>query len=415
MDEDILIRVEGLAKKYCRSLKRSMLYGISDITKEILGLSLHTEKLRKDEFWALEEVGFEVARGERVGVIGQNGAGKSTLLKILNGIFLPDRGSVRIRGKIGALIEIGAGFHPMLSGRENLYLNGSILGLSRAEIAEKEESIIEFAGLHDFIDSPVKHYSSGMYVRLGFSIAAQMHPDLLLVDEVLAVGDMEFKSKSFRVMSGLCEKGKSIILVSHDLNHIRRFCTRVIWLKEGGIYRDGDVTEVTNEYMESVNKKIVTDRAQAVVSQNLGSDEIELTSVQLQNIDGEPVEGIELYDDLIVRISYKAKTSLKQPNFGIGIFSDDGVRVTQTSTAIQNISPEEIGGLGTVVCHYRNLPLMPGCYKITVAVKDKPGLVVYDRKEEIGHFFVKCGSREREETEGHGIFQHPAEWRFEND
>jgi len=186
---DIAITVDHVSKKYCKSLKRSMLYGVTDIGRNTLGLSSHSGNLRKSEFWAVDDVSFEVKKGETLGIIGPNGSGKTTLLKMLNGIFWPDKGKITVKGRVGALIEVGAGFHPLLTGRENIYINAAILGMTKEEVDEKFDDIVEFADIGDFLDTPVKFYSRGMYVRLGFAVAVHCEPDILLVDEVLAVGD----------------------------------------------------------------------------------------------------------------------------------------------------------------------------------------------------------------------------------
>src|ERR1044071_674512 len=216
MSTDTIISAEGVSKKFCRSLKHTMLYGVRDVACDVVGLSQSSNGLRQDEFWALDNVSFEVKRGECLGLIGPNGAGKSTLLKLVNGITLPDRGSIRVTGRIGALLELGAGFHPMLSGRENIHLSGAILGLSKDKLAEQFDAIVDFAGLEEFIDSPVKHYSSGMYVRLGFAIAAHADPDVLLIDEALAVGDVVFQSKCYAKLREFREQGITVIFVTHS-------------------------------------------------------------------------------------------------------------------------------------------------------------------------------------------------------
>ena len=189
MSTDTAIRVDGVSKKFCRSLRRTMLYGVRDVACDMLGLTGHLASLRPDEFWAVNDVSFEIKQGECVGLIGPNGAGKSTLLKLINGVTLPDRGSIRVRGRIGALLALGAGFHPMLTGRENIHLSCAILGLGKNETARKLDSIVDFSGLEEFIDTPVKQYSSGMYVRLGFAVAVSADPDILIIDESMAVGD----------------------------------------------------------------------------------------------------------------------------------------------------------------------------------------------------------------------------------
>ncbi len=248
----ITIKVENVSKKFSRSLKHVMLYGIQDIGRNMFGLSSRSDRLRMDEFWALNDVSFEVKKGETVGIIGANGSGKSTLLKLLNGIFMPDKGRIEIKGRVGALIEVGAGFHPMLTGRENIYVNGAILGMSKKEIDKKFDDIVKFADIGDFIDSPVKHYSSGMYVRLGFSVAVHSDPDILLIDEVLAVGDASFQNKCFKKLSEFKKEGKTIILVTHDLDAIARHCDRAVLFEGGSISRTGDPNSVVNHYYKII-------------------------------------------------------------------------------------------------------------------------------------------------------------------
>jgi homopolymeric O-antigen transport system ATP-binding protein len=230
--DDVLIKVENVSKKFCRSLKRSMLYGMEDISRDLLHLPNTSDKLRKDEFWAVDDVSFEVKRGECLGIIGRNGAGKSTLLKMLNGIILPDKGKITIKGKVGALIEVGAGFHPMLTGRENIYVNGAILGMSKREIDKKFDEIVAFAELEEFIDMPVKHYSSGMYVRLGFSIAVQIKPDILILDEILAVGDAGFRHKCYHQINKVM-KDAAVIMVSHSMDYIGHATSKVLMMTRG--------------------------------------------------------------------------------------------------------------------------------------------------------------------------------------
>ncbi len=214
---ETLIKVEDVSKKFCRSLKKSLWYGMQDLGREITGRRHGGEgQLRPDEFWAVNDISFELKRGECMGLIGANGAGKSTLLKILNGLIKPDRGQITIQGRIGALIELGAGFNPILTGRENIYVNGSVLGFTRQEIDEKFDSIVEFSEIAEFLDTPVQNYSSGMKVRLGFAVAAQMEPDVLLIDEVLAVGDTGFRMKCLNRIHELLESS-AVIFVSHSM------------------------------------------------------------------------------------------------------------------------------------------------------------------------------------------------------
>ena len=251
---DTVVKVGGVSKKYCRTIKQTMLYGITDLTKNFLGLNQRSERLRDGEFWALNDISFELNRGECLGLIGPNGSGKSTLLKLLNGIFMPDKGKIEIKGKVGALIEVGAGFHPMLTGRENIYVNGAILGMNKKEIEKKFDQIVEFAELGEFIDSPVKHYSSGMYVRLGFAIAIKSRPDILLVDEVLAVGDSKFQAKCMNAIENIKDSGTSIILVSHNEVIIERNTTDSLFLNQGDQIYIGSTGEALKLY-SNLSKK----------------------------------------------------------------------------------------------------------------------------------------------------------------
>jgi len=245
---ETLIKVEGVSKKFCRSLKRSLWYGMQDLGSELLGRRHGGNgELRPDEFWAVKDVSFELKRGECLGLIGHNGAGKTTLLRMLNGLIKPDQGRIEMRGRVGALIALGAGFNPILTGRENIYVNASVLGLSKREIDEKIEEIIDFAEIGEFIDAPVQSYSSGMQVRLGFSVASTLNPDILMLDEVLAVGDANFQSKCFQKIGRLVENS-AVILVSHYPHHIKKMCDRTLMFERGRIYEQGDPDNVLAVY-----------------------------------------------------------------------------------------------------------------------------------------------------------------------
>jgi lipopolysaccharide transport system ATP-binding protein len=255
MSNDAIISVEGVSKKFCRSLKRTIFYGTRDISRDVCGLSQRSLDLRPDEFWALDNVAFEVKRGECLGLIGPNGAGKSTLLKLLNGITHPDKGAIRVRGRIGALLELGAGFHPMLTGRENIYLSAAILGLSKDEIAKKFDAIVDFAGLQEFIDTSVKHYSSGMYVRLGFSVAISTDPEIMIIDESMSVGDAAFRKRCVETIEAFIKAGKTIVVVTHNLQEIEKIAGRIILLDHGVIRADGRSAQVIATYMNLLNTR----------------------------------------------------------------------------------------------------------------------------------------------------------------
>ncbi len=243
------VEVQGLSKKFCRRLTTGIRYSAEDVLRDVLGRSSRSSVLRPEEFWALSDVSFTLAPGESLGLVGANGAGKSTLLKILNGIVRPDRGKVRIHGRVGALIEVGAGFHPLLSGRENVYLNGAILGMSGKQVDQRLESILDFSGLDGrLLESPVRTYSSGQYVRLGFSVAVHSEPDILLVDEVLAVGDIAFVGKCRARIQEMQRSGTSIILVTHSISQMEVTCNRGICLSQGRIVMDGTAKEAGTMY-----------------------------------------------------------------------------------------------------------------------------------------------------------------------
>jgi ABC-type polysaccharide/polyol phosphate transport system ATPase subunit len=247
MHGDVLVRVEGVRKKYCRTLKESLWYGMSDLAAEVLGGGTAHDRLRAAEFWAVDGVSFELRRGESLGLIGPNGAGKTTLLKMLNGLIKPDAGRISIRGRVGALLALGAGFHLLLTGRENIFINGAVLGLTRKQIEQKLDEIIDFAGIGDFIDSPVQSYSSGMKVRLGFAVATALEPDVLLIDEVLAVGDAAFRSKCYNRIDRLRERS-AVILVSHSMEHVGRVCTSGLVLHGGAVRFHGATEQAIGAY-----------------------------------------------------------------------------------------------------------------------------------------------------------------------
>ena len=258
---DVLISVEGVSKKFCKDLRTSLKYGLGDLGREVIGRP-RSNTLRKDEFWAVNNVTFELRRGECLGLIGHNGAGKTTLLRMLNGLIKPDIGRIEMRGRVGALIALGAGFNPVLTGRENVSVNASVLGLSQQKIKERFDGIVAFAGLEEFIDMPLQSYSSGMAARLGFAVAIAVEPDILLVDEVLAVGDHAFRLKAQRAMREAMARGTSVVVVSHNLHDISGNATRCLWLEKGAVRMDDDTSTVSSEYMHSQTRSVSSsDRA----------------------------------------------------------------------------------------------------------------------------------------------------------
>jgi lipopolysaccharide transport system ATP-binding protein len=302
---EILIEVKGVSKKFSRSLRKSMWYGLQEIGNTMLGIKANKSKLRKDEFWAIKDVSFELRRGECLGLIGHNGAGKSTLLKMLNGLIRPDEGSITMRGKIGALIELGAGFNPILTGRENVYINGQLLGFSKKEIDEKLDSILEFAEIGKFVDSPVQNYSSGMKVRLGFAIAAQMEPDVLIIDEVLAVGDLGFRIKCLNRINELI-KNACVIFVSHTMPQVSRICTSGLLLDHGKIQLKteniGDLINLYYTNFSSENKAVFS------------SGKVEITNTKLISISdpSQEISAIELGEGISIALGFNVLPQVKK-------------------------------------------------------------------------------------------------------
>ena len=295
MEKDLLVEVQKVSKKFCKDLKTSLRYGLQDSFSNILQVKTSEEiTLRKKEFWAVKDISFTLRRGECIGLIGHNGAGKSTLLKMINGLINPDNGKIRIRGKVGALIELGAGFNPILTGRENIYNNAAILGFSRKEIESKMDSIIEFSEIAEFLDMPVQNYSSGMKVRLGFGIAAHLEPDILIVDEVLAVGDMGFVLKCFQAIDKILPK-TAVVFVSHNMPMVSRICNYILLLEKGEIkYQGNDISKGIDLYysrFEQNEKNVVFD-----------NQELELKSFQIKKNEDSFINwGEDFYLSLILK------------------------------------------------------------------------------------------------------------------
>jgi len=317
---DIAIRFEGAGKKFCKSLTKSMYYGGMDVLNSTIGIMPVSASLRPDEFWALEGIDFEIKRGESFGIIGPNGSGKTTLLKMLNGIFMPDKGSITIQGRVGALIQVGAGFHPMLSGRENIYINGAILGLTKKEIDQNFDSIVDFADIGDFLDSPVKYYSSGMYVRLGFAIAIHCRPDILLIDEVLAVGDIKFHYKCLKfITNSILKNGCTVVFVSHDRYAIESICQKAVYLKKGKMLKLGNTLDVIGQYLDDVKNE------EKPLNKKSGNnfDSEGITKVLFLDKEGRAQRQFKSGDAVKIRFFYYFKDAVRNPSIGITFRHND--------------------------------------------------------------------------------------------
>ena len=343
---------------------------------------------RYEEFVALRNVSFNVDEGEAVGIIGHNGSGKSTLLKCMAKIYAPNEGRIEIRKKMAALLELGAGFHPELSGRDNVFLNASILGMGRKDISARFDEIVEFSGLADFIDSPVKTYSSGMYVRLAFAVAINVDPDLLLIDEILAVGDVSFQKKCMEKFVDFRNQGRTLVLVTHDPYTVREFCDRAIWLDHGVIRRDGDPAEVVDEYTETMLGAEPTVGAE---SSRRGDGRIKVTRTELL-VGGVPVNRVRNGDDVTIRLHWEAEQPVAKPVFSVTIASLAGSTVTAPSTRDVDMVPDSLVGSGHVDVCFEALPLVASQYVLHTEITGWGRQHVYDHVQNALTFDVIAGS-----------------------
>jgi len=365
---------------------------------------------------ALVDVTFRVSSGETVGVIGANGSGKSTLLKLLSGIIRPTEGEVAVEGRLAALLELGAGFHPEISGRENIEINGLLLGLTKREIAARFDAIVRFAELEEFLDAPLKTYSSGMAVRLGFSIAAHCDPNVLLVDEVLAVGDEHFAHRCLEKFAEFERAGKTILVVSHDLNLVAERCGRAIWLERGRVAFDGTAAETVARYRDWVARQEAETRlADAVGSpavsaskspDRIGSGEAAISAVRLLDAAGQPLGSARSGKAVMIEMTFDAKRTLSDFIFGFAISTVSGVKVFGSNTEIDGFRGAELSGSGRVILEIPELDLAPGVYMLDAAVHAQTG-APYDYRRDVLRFEV---TGERAVA---GVWSPRRQWRFE--
>ncbi|HBJ36513.1 MAG TPA: hypothetical protein DDZ51_17525 [Planctomycetaceae bacterium] len=389
-NDEVLVRVDGISKKFCRSLKKSLWYGVKDIAHELNPFSKFSAvngqlpvddlsaTLREDEFWAVNDVSFELRRGECLGLIGHNGAGKTTLLKMLNGLIKPDRGHIEMRGRVGALIALGAGFNPILTGRENVYVNAAILGLTKKEIDEKLEEIIDFAEIGEFIDAPVQSYSSGMQVRLGFAVATTLKPDILLLDEVLAVGDRTFRDKCYHRVGTLLSSA-AVVFVSHDESSMRRISETAILLNRGRKIAYGNTDDIFKQYnaQPSVARsetKFVRD------AEIINSLDAKLVSVACENQLGVNVSSIVI--DLMLHIGQTIDTHCL---LALGNISRDG-GVIAVQFDFTSVFSELRLGLNRIRFSVENVSVRRGDYTVSLVVFDHEGKLILFSVRDFGRF-----------------------------
>ena len=384
---DTLVTVEHVSKKFTRDLKRSLWYGVKDVASELAGRGGARDALRKDEFWAVRDVSLEVKLGETLGLIGHNGAGKTTLLRMLNGLIKPDLGRITARGRMQALIALGAGFNPVLTGRENVYVNASVLGIAKNEIDRRFDEIVAFSGIEEFIDMPVQSYSSGMTVRLGFSVAAHLEPDVLLVDEVLAVGDLAFRTKCQVRIQDLKEMGVAIILVSHNLHTISHVCTRAVTFEKGQVIYEGDTEEAIDAYRAS----LVDGDESLVDVLRAGTGEIRIAGLDVLNEQGVAQESFEVGEPAILRFHYEAEKPVKNPVFNVTMHILNSHQVTGIRTDVDGVQLGMLEGKGYVDLMIPHLNLLPNIFTLDAVIFHDDGYTFYDRVNRIGHLKVRGG------------------------
>lgn len=370
--KEIVLSVRNVSKKFCRSLKKSLLYAAQDIGRELLRIDRRSSQLRSGEFWALKNVSFDLKNGESIGLIGRNGAGKTTLLRMISGLIKPDTGFLKIRGRVAPLIALGAGFHSMLSGRENIYANMSILGLSNKEINSKFDEIVDFAEIGDAIDAPLQTYSSGMIARLGFACAVHANADILLIDEVLAVGDIRFRAKCYRKLAQLRNQGLAFILVSHSPQSILSFCDSSIYLENGEVKAKGATSDVLTQYENDL--QIRTDESQ-VVQPFLSSaihcvPGLSIVDIILKDKNGNRAKFLSTAEKAVISIVCKAERDIK--NIGvIAAFSSEDLeneRVLYISTQNERVSLEVSKGINEICLVFPYCGLRLGVYSLKIVI-----------------------------------------------
>ncbi len=393
---NVAISVEGLGKRYRIGAGPSEPYGSLRDSLMRAGKAPLNRLRRGDrsdsaarDYWALKDVSFEVKHGEAVGIIGRNGAGKSTLLKLLSRITEPTTGQAVVHGRVGSLLEVGTGFHPELSGRENIYLNGAVMGMSRVDIKKHFDEIVDFAGVETFLDTPVKRYSSGMYMRLAFAVAAHLEPEVLVVDEVLAVGDSEFQKKCLGKMHSVSNSGRTVLFVSHQMAAVEHLCSKAIVLQGGGLDFVGTTSNAILRYMELIRETI----AQATLGERIarsGSGRITLTDFHLENRDGERISAVRCGEDVCIALSYVAQDDVRNVDVGISLHDNTGRGLAVIYAEYVDQTFNSIPPKGVFKCLLHNLPLAIGRYSIGARIVEN-GVEADWPKDGVGFLEVEDG------------------------
>jgi lipopolysaccharide transport system ATP-binding protein len=376
---DIVVRVENLAKKYDIShlkqrgnttLRDALTSTAKSLSRKVINaFGENISSPNREEFWALKSVSFEIKQGDVVGIIGRNGAGKSTLLKILSRITEPSKGRISIKGRVASLLEVGTGFHQELTGRENIYLNGAILGMGKVEITRKFDEIVAFAEVEKFLDTPVKHYSSGMYVRLAFAVAAHLEPEILIVDEVLAVGDMQFQKKCLGKMGNVAQEGRTILFVSHNMSTVESLCSRGILLESGTVGLDGSSEQAVRVYLEkaySIAQELPLDQRR----DRRGSGKVRACSFRILNEQGEEEPALQSGKNYYFEVGYKNYTgnSITNAVVCIDLIDEHGVRVLFVKNTFTNHDLTLNADKGYILCGVKNFPIAQGLYRVIIYI-----------------------------------------------
>lgn len=403
MSEKPIVRFENVSKRFAFKNERSQ-----SILDTVTSFFSRPKNKSDRNLWALRDVSFEVMPGQGFGFIGRNGCGKSTLLKLITQILQPNEGRIVVNGRIGALLELGAGFHQDLTGRENIFLNAAVVGLSEAETNAQFDSIVAFSELEEFIDMPVKHYSSGMYMRLGFSVAIHIRPNILIVDEILAVGDQAFQAKCLDAILDLKKRGTTIIIVSHNMDMIQKLCSNLVWLEKGRVRAAGPTDEVAAQYVEySYHRESMQLRGLGI--ERHGDYTIEITAVRFLNDAGDECPTFQTGDAMTIEIAYFAHKPIPNPEFGLGIYREDGVHVNGPNSRLAGIDMGLVEGNGVVHYQIEQLPLMPANYVVTTAIHDSRYPRCYDYHKDAYSFRIVPGGT----NELLGIIKIPAIWKWQ--
>jgi ABC-type polysaccharide/polyol phosphate transport system ATPase subunit len=378
----IAIQLDHVTKRYRAGRSRTIVDLISSRLDRLRGRTdeVHSASRGRVDatIHALRDVSFDVTQGAGVGVIGRNGAGKTTLLKLISRVTWPTRGAVRVAGHVVSLIELGAGFHPELTGRENVYLGGGLFGLTRREIDRQFDAIVHFADVERLIDTPMKRYSSGLYARLGFAVAIYSNPDIVLVDEVLSVGDAAFRRRALEALRRLIAEGKTVLFISHDMWNVRRLCTDILWMEDGAVRAYGPAAEMAEQYINEVNREALGNQSNALQSHRGGTGEVRYVSVDIVDDAGHTVLQIATGDTLMVRASYETSCPVARPVFQVAIIDVDTGVVIATASSSGAELPAHLDGRGVIECRFAGLPLRPRQYVLRLSITDSHQLASYD-------------------------------------